>query len=68
MVSPILNLEYTKILTNICYDFFFNWQTEKKNCFGPIKMCFLFQVFKLKKNRGKNQQNKLVKISDEFVI
>ena len=30
IVSPISNSESTIFLTNIYYDFFFNWQTEKK--------------------------------------
>ena len=29
MVSPISNSESTNFLTNIFYDFFFNWQTKK---------------------------------------
>ena len=45
-------------LTNICYDFFSNWQTEKK----------LFCTNKLRKIRGQNLGNKLVKTSEEFVI
>ena len=49
MFSPILNSESTYI----CYDFFFNWQTKKKTCFGPVR--FFFQLLKL------------VKTSDEFV-
>ena len=36
-------------LTNICYDFFFNWPTEKKTCFGPIRNFFSFQLLKLRK-------------------
>ena len=30
IISPISNSESTIFLTNIYYDFFFNWQTEKK--------------------------------------
>ena len=32
MVSPILNPDSTNFLTNICYDYSFNWQTEKNLC------------------------------------
>ena len=35
MVSPILNPKSTNLSANICYDFFFNWQTERKKCVGP---------------------------------
>ena len=31
MISPISNSEFRIFLANICYAFFFNWQTEKKN-------------------------------------
>ena len=31
--SPISNSESTNLLTDIDYDFFFNWQTEKQNLF-----------------------------------
>ena len=40
-------------LTNICYGFFFNWQTEKKSCFGPIKNLFFFSSAQTEKNSGK---------------
>ena len=33
ILSPISNSESTNFLTNIYYDFFFNWQTEKKHLF-----------------------------------
>ena len=40
------NLKFRKYktkFTNICYDFFINWQTEReKNCFGPIRSLFTF--------------------------
>ena len=48
--------------------FYFNWQSEKKNYFGPIRSCFLFQLLKLREIRGKNWGNKLVKSSHEFNI
>ena len=40
IVSPISNSESTIFLTNICYDFFFNWQTEGKNLFWTNKVYF----------------------------
>ena len=27
---------------------------RRKDCFGPIRICFLFQLLKLRKIRGKN--------------
>ena len=41
--------------TNICFDLFFNWQTEKRETLLLLGICFLFQ--------GEN----IVKPSDEFV-
>ena len=41
MVSPISNPESANSLMDICYDFFFNWQTEKKNCFGQKFVFFI---------------------------
>ena len=39
---------------NICYDFFFNWQTEKKKpCFGAIKDLFSFTTVQTEKNAWK---------------
>ena len=35
---------YKQFLANICYDFFLNWQTEKKTCFGPIRNLFSFST------------------------
>ena len=50
-----------KNYTNIYYDFFFNWQTEGKPYFGPIRSLF----------SSSTTENffwkKLVKKSDEFV-
>ena len=41
--------------TDICYDFFFNRQTEKKHpVLDQLRRLFLFQLHKLRKNRGKN--------------
>ena len=34
------DFESTFFLTNIRYDFFFNWQIEKKHFFGPIRNLF----------------------------
>ena len=51
IVSPILNfLIYHIFLTNICYDLFFNWQTEKKTCFGPMRNLFSFSTTQTEKN------------------
>ena len=38
------------ILEFIHYDFFFNWQTEKKTCFGPIRNLFSFSSTQTEKN------------------
>ena len=38
---------------NIYYDFFFNWQTEKKNVLDQSEVCFLFQLLKLRKIKEK---------------
>ena len=40
-----------KNLRNIYYDLFFNWQTEKKNCIGPIRSMFYFSTEKLGKTK-----------------
>ena len=64
IISPISNSESTNFLTNICYDFFLKWQTEKKLCFGPTKKLFSFSTAQTKKNSSK----KNVKRSYEFVI
>jgi hypothetical protein len=50
-------------LTNVCYDFFFKWQTEKKNLFKNNKKFVSFFTAQTQKNSRK----KLVKPSDEFV-
>ena len=42
MASPISNSECTIFLTNICYDFFLNWQTEKKLFWTNKKFVFFF--------------------------
>ena len=44
-------------------DFFFNWQTEKKSCFVPMRGLFSFSTAQTEKNPRK----KLVKTSDEIV-
>ena len=43
IVSPISN--DTKFLTNICYDFFFKRQTEKKTCFGSMRKLFSYNTY-----------------------
>ena len=55
----ILKFEF---LMNIYYDFFFNWQTEKKNYFEPVKSLFSFITAR------SNCAKKFVKTCDEFVI
>ena len=45
---------------DICYDFFFNWQTEKKNCFGQ-KFVFFINCSTEKNTWKKNGCKKLVK-------
>ena len=65
MISPISNSEFRIFLANICYAFFFNWQTEKKKNqygFGTNKK-FVFCFLKVRKICGK----KIVKISDDIV-
>jgi hypothetical protein len=57
------NSESTNFLTNIYRDFFFNWQTEKKACFGPIRSLFSFSTTQTLKKLWK----KSVKTSHEFV-
>ena len=48
-----MNYQYKIFLTNICYDFFLNWQTEKKKLFWTNKKFdFLFQLLKLRKIWG----------------
>ena len=42
--SQILKSEPTNFSTNIYYDFFFNWQVEKKNYLGPIRSLFSFST------------------------
>jgi hypothetical protein len=52
MVSPISNPDSTKCfsLANICYDYSFNWQTEKKKLFGAIENVFSFSRIHIEKN------------------
>ena len=50
------------------YDLFFNWKTEKKNCFGPIRSLFSFSTAQSDKKKWRKSLNKLVKTSDEFII
>ena len=40
---------------------------RKRNCFKPIKNCFLFQLFNPRKIHAENSWKKLVKTFDEFV-
>jgi hypothetical protein len=35
---------------NIFYDFFFNWETQKKPCFGPIESLLSFSTAQSEKN------------------
>ena len=42
IISPISNSESTIFLTNIYYDFYFNWQTEKKHLFSTNKEFVFF--------------------------
>ena len=61
--SRIPNLQ--NFFMNIYYDFFFNWQTEKKHLFWTNKkFVFFFNCSNWEKILEKN---KLVKLSDEFV-
>ena len=39
--------------TNFYYDLFFDWRTETKNCFGPIKSLFSLSTAQTEKNWGK---------------
>ena len=57
MVSPISNFESTIFFMNICYDFFFNWQTEKKRFWTNNKLVFFLKYANWeKKSHEKNQQ------------
>ena len=49
IVSPILHPKSTIFLTNICYDFFFSWQTEKKQLWAKKKL-FSFSTAQTEKN------------------
>ena len=51
---------YEFVITNICYELFFIRQTERK-------ICFLFQLLKLRRICGQNWRKKLVKTFDELV-
>jgi hypothetical protein len=42
-----------KTNTNIYYDLFFLWQTEKETCFGPIRSLFSFSAAQTEKNSCK---------------
>ena len=44
-----LELRIYKYSNEYLLCFFFYWQTEKKNCIGPIKSFFSFQILKLRK-------------------
>ena len=55
IVSPISNSDFFNFfLTNIYYGFFFIWQTEKKTCFGPIRILFSFSTAQTEKIWGNN--------------
>ena len=63
IVSPILNSESTNFFHEFLfhashYDFFFNWQAEKKlslkTCFGPIGSLFSFSTAQTEKILWKN--------------
>ena len=66
------NLEFKSLhifFMNICYDFFFNWQTEEKKLFCT-NLFSSFSIVQTKKKSCKKlgrQGSKLVKTSDEFV-
>ena len=53
------NSESRIFLTNIYYDFFFNWQTEKQNCFEPIRILLSFSTAQTEKNSWKNWEYKI---------
>ena len=52
IVSTMSNSESTNSF-NEHYDFLFNWQTEKKNCFRPIRSFFSFPTAQNEKICGK---------------
>ena len=60
---------------NFCYDFFFNWETEKKKRLGPIWYLFFFRPLKLRKivdeigktNWWKHPMNSLIICSQHTV-
>ena len=54
-------------LTNICYDFFFNWQIEKKKLFWTNKKLFFFFNCSNWEKFVERIWKKLVKTSDELV-
>ena len=54
IVSPMSNSESTNLLTNICYDFLLNGKLRKNSVLDEQKICFLFQVLKLRKIRETN--------------
>jgi hypothetical protein len=50
------------VTTNVCYNLFFNWQTEKnskKACFGAIRNVFSFSTAQADKVRGKKWVNQI---------
>ena len=67
IVSPILNSESTSFLTNICYDFFFNYQTKKKNLLLTNKKLFNFSTPQHVKVWWTKLGKQIGKTSDEFV-
>jgi len=48
---------------NIYYDFFVNWQTEKKTYFGPIRSLFSFSTAQTEKLWWK----KIIKQIGEYI-
>jgi hypothetical protein len=50
-IHQTTNYESTHFLANIKCDFFFNWQSEKKNCFAPIRSLLSFSTAQTEKPR-----------------
>ena len=48
-------------ICQFCYDYFFNWQTQKKILFGPIRNFLSVSTAQTRKIRGRNWGTKLVK-------
>ena len=55
------NIFFIDMQHRVYYDFFFNWQTEKKTCFGPIRNFISFSTAQTKKNLWKKiVENKIL--------